>query len=284
MTRRLRPADPPSCRSSRPSTPSPVTTPMGAGAFSSATTVPSGDPLLSALACSATERSTLSAAPCHVVNAPGHGSIARTWLWSCAAERVKSSAPSAFSSFRLWVARLSSCGTAAMRPSAHAGRMLASSSPPRSNRRAVRAPAVSSSGITCSSCATTGPVSVPSSSSMMLTPVTASPCRMASATGEGPRWRGSSEGWTFRHPWGATFSSSRWQDAAVGRDNHRVGREGGELLGNLRRAHRRGLEDGDAVLAGPNGRWRRGQAPAATSGAVRLRDHRRDLITCAKEG
>ena len=45
-----------------------------------------------------------------------------------------------------------------------------------------------------------GPVSSPSSMRMIVTPVSASPARMAAAMGEAPRWRGSSEAWTFRQP------------------------------------------------------------------------------------
>lgn len=76
----------------------------------------------------------------------------------------------------------------------------------------------------------------------------------------------------------------RRQDAPVGRDDHGVGREGGELLGDLRRAERRGLKDGDAVLPGPESDGGRCERAAAAGGAVRLGDHRRDLITGVKEG
>ena len=54
----------------------------------------------------------------------------------------------------------------------------------------------------------TGPVSSPASSSMMHTPVSASPARIARSTGAAPRQRGSSEKCTFTNPSGSASSSA----------------------------------------------------------------------------
>ena len=45
-----------------------------------------------------------------------------------------------------------------------------------------------------------GPVSSPSSICMMVTPLSASPARIAAWIGAAPRQRGSSEAWMFRQP------------------------------------------------------------------------------------
>ncbi len=53
----------------------------------------------------------------------------------------------------------------------------------------------------------TAPVSSPFSISMMQTPVSASPARMARSTGAAPRQRGSSEKCTFTNPSGTAVNS-----------------------------------------------------------------------------
>ena len=45
-----------------------------------------------------------------------------------------------------------------------------------------------------------GPLSIPSSRSIILTPVNSSPARMAATTGDAPRNLGNSEGWTLTQP------------------------------------------------------------------------------------
>jgi hypothetical protein len=53
---------------------------------------------------------------------------------------------------------------------------------------------------------------------MIVTPVSVSPARMAAATGEAPRQRGSSEAWTFTQPWRASSrigSRRMWPKAAT---------------------------------------------------------------------
>ena len=49
---------------------------------------------------------------------------------------------------------------------------------------------------------------MPSSISMIVTPVVVSPSTMAVDTGDGPRSFGRSEGWTFRHEWVGRSSTS----------------------------------------------------------------------------
>ena len=49
---------------------------------------------------------------------------------------------------------------------------------------------------------------MPAFISMIVTPVVVSPARIAACTGEAPRQRGSSDGWTFSTPLGASASTS----------------------------------------------------------------------------
>ena len=64
----------------------------------------------------------------------------------------------------------------------------------------MRSPAVSSAPTRSRRRATTGPESTRSVTSITVTPVTSSPASIAAATGDGPRYFGSSDGWTFRQP------------------------------------------------------------------------------------
>ena len=80
--------------------------------------------------------------------------------------------------------------------------------PRRSRRRASRAGAVSSPSSGQRSTATIGPVSRPASIRIRVTPVSASPARIAAGIGVAPRWRGRSDGWRLSAPYRRSSSSA----------------------------------------------------------------------------
>ena len=90
------------------------------------------------------------------------------------------------------------------------------------------------------SCATIGPVSSPASMRMSVTPVSASPARIAAGIGVAPRWRGSSEGWRFSAP----CSSS---------EQLRPGRSGRSRRGRAARDRARGPRRWTPGRAGASG-------------------------------
>ena len=73
--------------------------------------------------------------------------------------------------------------------------------------------------------ATIGPVSMPASIRKIVTPASASPAAIVAGIGVAPRWRGSSDGWTFRMPCGGQLEERRRHDLPVVGEDRR-GRAG----------------------------------------------------------
>ena len=99
-------------------------------------------------------------------------------------------------------------GTASTSPRSHGPIHLDSSPAPTPDARASSSDDVSSPARPHRSTATMGPVSSPASISISVTPVSVSPSRIVDGIGVAPRWRGRSDGWTFRIPWAGISSSS----------------------------------------------------------------------------
>ena len=74
------------------------------------------------------------------------------------------------------------------------------SGPPTSARRRLSSPAVSRAPIASSAVSSIGPLSSPSSISIVVTPVTGSPAAIAAWIGAAPRQRGRSEAWRLTQP------------------------------------------------------------------------------------
>ena len=83
---------------------------------------------------------------------------------------------------------------------------------------------------------------------MIVTPVSASPARMAALIGEAPRQRGSSEACTFRQPCSRQRQHVRRQNLAEGGDDDQVGGEVVQERQRLRTAERPRLVDRDIPL------------------------------------
>ena len=135
-----------------------------------------------------------------LVVAPGQGENARTCRTIASAGCVQSMRPSDFVRRPARVAWLASWGWGATSPAIQAGIVSISSVAPISARRSPRLPASSSSRIGSTRVATMSPVSSPSSTSMIVTPLSRSPARRAAVTGEAPRQRGKIDACTLSVP------------------------------------------------------------------------------------
>ena len=134
------------------------------------------------------------------VVAPGQGENARTCRSISTAGCVQSIHPCDLRSRGARVASDASCGRGAMSPDSQAGIVSSSSDAPSAASRSLRLPASSSGRIASARDARMSPVSSPASTRMIVAPVSASPARIAAATGDAPRQRGSSEACTFSVP------------------------------------------------------------------------------------
>ena len=179
--------------------------------------------------------------------------------------------------------RIDRAGASARRASTRSGVA------PSSASRSCTVSAVSAAEIGVRSASSIGPVSRPSSMRMVVTPVSASPARIARWIGAAPRQRGSSEPWMLMQPSTGASRNALVQDMAVGHDHRGIEIERlegrGFLVGleRLRRAHRQGRArrassmhrrlalllaaagglgrarvDGDHVVAGVDQRLQRG--------------------------
>jgi len=132
---------------------------------------------------------------------PRQGSRARTRRSTSAAPiAAQSMRPSSRRSRGASVAAAPSCGCAVAVPRSRPASTSTSSSAPMPASRSVSCGVVSAAPMGVARIAYTGPVSRPASMRMIDTPVCASPARMAAATGDAPRQRGSSEAWTLTPP------------------------------------------------------------------------------------
>ena len=128
------------------------------------------------------------------------------------------------------------------------------------------------------SCARMSPVSNFSATRWMVTPVSASPARMAAVMGEGPRYRGSRDGWTLMPPSGKRARKDLPEDLPVRGHDKEVRRQGAHLLQEWRRpaspaAGRAGPSSAAASLTGERARL---AAPAGR--LVRAGEHANDLV------
>ena len=146
--------------------------------------------------------------PFQRVKSPGHGVKARNRLSNSSAVISHWASPSTLSSFLVTVAWPSSCGRGLTSPVSQAGRFSRRRSAPKWNSLGVRLSLVASAGMDTALLAMIGPLSIPSSRRISVVPVCFSPFRMAVATGDGPRYLGSSEGCTFTDPRRGIFNTS----------------------------------------------------------------------------
>ena len=168
---------------------------------------------------------TLSTWPRQVVRAPGRGSRARICRATTVASRLQSIHSSSRDSLGAMVACAGSWGRRGALPSATRRRVSPSSWAPSRASRSWSWPAVtwSSSGI--DRWRMMSPVSSPSSIHMVVTPVTASPARMAHWMGAAPRWRGSREAWTLMAPSRGTWSTAAGRIFPYATTTSRSGRQ-----------------------------------------------------------
>ena len=101
---------------------------------------------------------------------------------------------------------------------------------------------------------------------MRVTPVVASPARMAAGTGAAPRWRGSSEGCRFSAPWAWQVEHCRRDETAVVGQHDEAGVEGAQVSEGLVAAKGGWRQDGDA--AGTGRSRDRGRAAARPGGRM----------------
>ena len=139
---------------------------------------------------------------------PGQGSNARTCLSSSPVENDQFISPSAAVYRRVDEASDSLCWRSVIFPFSNRGRVSVSNSAPSSNNLLVSSPAVSPHKTFVFRCATIGPVSIPSSSLITVTPVIASPCKTVVITGDGPLYLGKRDGCILIAPSGAISNSS----------------------------------------------------------------------------
>ena len=125
-------------------------------------------------------------------------------------------------------------------------------------------------------------MSRPASIFMIVTPVSASPLRMAHWIGAAPRYLGSREVWTLRQPKRGRSRMLCGQNLAIGRhrDQVRLQVAQGAEEGLVARAF--GLEDREAGLQREFLHRRRLQLQVPSLGPVRLRDDGHDLETAAR--
>lgn len=135
-----------------------------------------------------------TASPSRVVCAPGQGLNARTCRQMSTAGRFHAISPSALCTRLVIVARLSSCGRGVISPRNHEGSVAARRSAPISASEFVSEAVLSRGETATRVCARIGPESIPGSISMIVTPVSSSPARIAPAIGDAPRQRGRSDG------------------------------------------------------------------------------------------
>ena len=137
--------------------------------------------------------------PLSIVEAAGHGVIARTFLATTSRPAEKSSWPCSRVSLPTCVTPSAGCGVRGARPSRNSATASASASGARSARRSCSVPPVSSGAMAISRMSSTSPVSSPSSMNITATPVFSSPASIAAWIGAAPRQRGSSDACRFRH-------------------------------------------------------------------------------------
>ena len=131
--------------------------------------------------------------PCHVVEAEGHGDMARIWRSSSTAGRVHSILPASFLRVRQWVTSAASWGCGTISPHSQRGKVSVSKSAPTWAKTGVSVPVLCCASMGTARCDNIGPESSPNSINMMVTPVLASPAPMAALMGEAPRQRGNNE-------------------------------------------------------------------------------------------
>src|ERR687898_1260419 len=135
-----------------------------------------------------------------VVAAPGSGANARTRRTIASDGELQSSVRSSGLGFGAYVAPAWSCDRGSTAPAANRRNTSTSNGAPRSASLAPSVPASSSSSIAVSIAERIGPVSIPSSINITVTPVRSSPSRIARWTGAAPRHLGRSEKCTFTAP------------------------------------------------------------------------------------
>src|ERR1043166_5585227 len=137
-------------------------------------------------------------------------------------------------------------------------------SAPREARRSVSAPAVSSGPIGVAHCRRTGPLSSPGSLSMMLTPVSGSPRRIAQLIGAAPRSRGRSDACTLIIPRSGSASTAGLRMCPYATTTPRSGRTWRSAARKTSPAGRSGCSTGI--------RWR--SATCLTGGAISVERER----------
>ena len=132
-------------------------------------------------------RQSRTSSPPRRVRATGHGSYARVIRSICTALAVQSITASFFSTCAVYVAIASSCGVSTSAP--RAARSIASSiaSAPSSASFSFNVACVSLDSTGILRCKYIGPASIRSTIRMIVTPVSASPDRIAPSTGAAPR-------------------------------------------------------------------------------------------------
>ncbi len=117
---------------------------------------------------------------------------------------VQSINPSSFFSNGAIVAWEWSWGRGTRLPAFNCLSVSRSNRPPNSASLGDKLPAVSSGAIAILSCSSMAPVSMPSSISIVVMPVSVSPLMIAHWIGPAPRYFGSREPWTFMQPLGGS--------------------------------------------------------------------------------
>jgi len=171
------------------------------------------------------------------VAAPGHGLQPWTRPTIAGAGSRQSSQPSTFRSRGASVASASRCGVGVSVPSRAS--VSISTRAPITDRRSPSSPAVSPGRIDVRSDRRIGPVSMPSSIWMVVTPVSASPRISAHAIGAAPRYLGRSEAWTLMDPragMSRTAVGRIWPKATTTATSARTPRSGSSHRGSRSRS------------------------------------------------
>ena len=151
--------------------------------------------------------STLMRLPSCSNHATGHGFMPRTQLWMWAASCVKSNCAISLVSGGAFVACVSSCFCGVNSPASIFSSAVTSVLAPTALTRSNSSPLVSSGSMAIGSTSKMSPVSSPSSSCMMVTPVPASPFSTDHWMGAEPRYFGSSETCKLMQPYLAVCKS-----------------------------------------------------------------------------
>ena len=166
-----------------------------------------------------------------------------------------------------------------MAPRIHSGIVSSRRSAPASNKAGVNLVVVASAASGRRRWASTGPVSMPASVSIILTPVSSSPARMAAATGAGPRWRGKSEGCTFRQPKRGMARTVGRSRLPIRSDDVKIGRASCKRATAARPRSRSGVKTGNCCASAYLSRPRtQAGARDPLAGPVALRPVRRRSV------